>query len=83
MFYWYLFIRVKHNINIMKQLDKILMILCDSNWKDCTGIKEGLAISKCQFREVIHFLQNQQLVELRNGGIVITSKGKKFIELPH
>lgn len=75
--------RVIHNINIMKQLDEILMILQDSNWNDCLGIKEGLAISKNQFREVIYFLQNQQLVELNNGGIRITLKGKKFLELPH
>jgi hypothetical protein len=67
----------------MKQLDEILMLLHDLNWNDCTGIKECLAISKYQFREVIHFLQNQQLVELSNGGIIITSKGKKFLELPH
>jgi len=67
----------------MKQLDEILKILQDSNWNDCSGIKEGLAISKNQFREIIHFLQNQQLVELNNGGIRITSKGKKFLELPY
>ena len=48
----------------MKQLDEILMILQDSNWNNCSGIKECLAISKIQFREVIHFLQNQQLIEL-------------------
>jgi len=72
-----------HNINIMKQLDEILMILQDYNWNKCSGIKEGLAISKNQFREIIHFLQNQQLVELNNGGIKITSKGKKFLELPY
>ena len=67
----------------MKQLDEILMILQDSNWNDCSGIEKGLAISKNQFREVIHFLQNQQLVELNNGCIRITSKGKKFLELPN
>ncbi len=67
----------------MKQLDKILMILQDSNWNNCSGIKEGLAISKIQFREAIHFLQNQQLVELYNGDIKITSKGIKFSELPN
>ena len=67
----------------MKQLDEILMMLQDSNWNDCSGIEEGLAISKNQFREVIHFLQSQQLVELNNGCIRITSKGKKFLELPH
>lgn len=72
-----------HNIDIMKQLDEILMILQDSNWNDCSGIKAGLAISKNQLREIIHFLQNQQLVELNNGGIRITLKGEKFLELPH
>ena len=66
----------------MKQLDEILMILQDSNWNDYSGIKEGLAVSKNQFREIIHFLQNQQLVELNNGGIRITSKGNNFLELP-
>lgn len=72
----------------MKQLDEILMILQDSIWNDsiwndCSGIKKGLAISKNQFREVIHLLQNQQLVELNNGDIRITSKGEKFLELPY
>jgi len=67
----------------MKQLDEILIILQDSTWNDCSGIKEVLAISKNQFHEVIHFLQNHQMVELNNWGIRITSKGKKFLELPH
>ena len=67
----------------MKQLDEILMILQDSNWTECSEIIEGLTISKNQFQEVIHFLQNQQLVELNNDGIRITSEGIKFLELPH
>ncbi len=67
----------------MKQLDEILMILQDSNWTECSEIIEGLTISKNQFQEVIHFLQNQQLVELNNDGIRITYEGKKFLELPH
>ncbi|HUW66616.1 MAG TPA: hypothetical protein VMW20_01050 [Candidatus Nanoarchaeia archaeon] len=58
------------------------MILKDSTWSKCSGIIEGLAISKNQFREVIHFLQYQQMVEINNGGIRITSEGKKFLELP-
>ena len=66
----------------MKQLDEILMILKDSTWSKCSGIIEGLTISKNQFREIIHFLKYQQLVELNNDGIKITSKGKKFLELP-
>ena len=65
----------------MKQLDEILMILQDSIWIDCSGIKKGLAISKNQFREVIHLLQNQQLVELNNGDIRITSKGEKIFRI--
>ena len=67
----------------MKELDEILMILQDSSWTECSEIIEGLAISKNQFQEVIHFLQKQQLVELNNDGIRITHKGKKFLELPH
>jgi len=67
----------------MKQLDEILMILQDSTWSECSEIIKGLNISKNQFLEVIHFLQNQQLVELNNDGIRITSEGIKFLELPH
>ncbi|MCD4842681.1 MAG: hypothetical protein K8R08_11905 [Methanosarcinales archaeon] len=67
----------------MKQLDEILMILQDSTWSECSEIIKGLTISKSQFLEVIHFLQNQQLVELNNDGIRITSEGIKFLELPH
>lgn len=66
----------------MKQLDEILMILRDSILKDCSEIKEGLAVSGNQFHEAILFLQKQQLLELNNSGIQITSKGKKFLELP-
>ena len=67
----------------MKQLDEILMILQDSTWSECSEIIEGLTISKNQFKEVIHFLQNQQLVELNNDSIRITSEGIKFLELPN
>lgn len=67
----------------MKQLDEILMILKDSTWSECSEIIEALTISKNQFLEVIHFLQKQQLVEMNNSSIRITSEGKKFLELPH
>ena len=61
----------------MKQLDEILMILQDSTWTECSEIIEGLTISKNQFKEVIHFLQNQQLVELNNDDIEIVGKVPK------
>ncbi len=67
----------------MKQLDEILMMLQDSTWNDCSEIKEGLAVSGNQFHEATLFLQKQQLLELDNSGIKITSQGKKFLELPH
>ena len=67
----------------MKQLDEILMMLQDSSWSKCSEIIESLTISKSQFQEIIHFLQNQQLVELNNDYIRITSEGIKFLELPH
>lgn len=67
----------------MKQLDEILMRLHVSIWSECAEILEGFNISKNQFKEIIHFLQNQQLVELNNDGIRITSEGIKFLELPN
>jgi predicted methyltransferase len=50
---------------------------------DCQSIKERLAFSNDEFHEVIIFLQKQQMIELNNNKIRITSKGKTFLALPH
>ncbi|HUV83079.1 MAG TPA: hypothetical protein VMW53_08415 [archaeon] len=67
----------------MKHLDEMLESLQDSNLNDCQSIKERLAFSNDEFHEVIIFLQKQQMIELNNNKIRITSKGKTFLALPH
>lgn len=66
----------------MKNLDRILGLLQDSEWHDTEEIKKEIPLHRNQFIELIPFLEEQGLVRIENKRMKITPKGLNFLGLP-
>ncbi len=65
----------------MKEIDRILELLQDSNWHGIEEIKQKYMLDRT-LTEKIYFLEELGLISIKNEKLRITPKGLKFLELP-
>ncbi len=65
----------------MKEIDRVLEILQDSNWHGLEEIRQKYMLDRA-LTEKIYFLEELGLISIKNEKLRITPKGLKFLELP-
>jgi predicted transcriptional regulator len=67
----------------MKYIEKILEQLKDSEWHTTDEIKNKNPLTADALNKVLFFLYDMNFIDKKNEKLKITSKGLKFLELPH
>lgn len=65
----------------MKNIDKILEQICDTQWHSIDEIKKNFFLPSEKLNEVLCFLEKQEFINKENEKIRITSLGQKFLAL--
>ena len=65
----------------MKEIDQVLEHLHDSNWHGIEEIRQKYMLDR-NLNKKIYFLEELELISIKNEKLRITSKGLKFLELP-
>jgi len=65
----------------MKIIDKILELICDTQWHNIDEIKKCILLPSDKLNEVICFLEKQEFINKENEKIRITRLAKKFLTL--
>ncbi len=66
---------------IMKIIDKILELICDTQWHSIDEIRKSILLPSDELNEVICFLEKQGFINKEKEKINITDLGKKFLAL--
>lgn len=75
------FIYDENHFLIMKNLDRILELLQDSNWHGVEEINNELHLSVDRLNEAIRFLLEWGLIEKEEETLKITVDGLEYLEL--
>ncbi len=65
----------------MKEIDRVLELLQDSNWHGIEEMRQKYMLDRT-LTEKIYFLEELGLISIKNEKLRITPKGLKFLELP-
>jgi len=68
-------------MKIIKNLDKILDILVDSNWHSFEEIKNNISLPAETLNQLLCFLHKQAFINIQNEMLKITDLGLKFAQL--
>jgi DNA-binding IclR family transcriptional regulator len=66
----------------MKDLDKILELMRDSNWHSLEELRKEITLPSEKLDNVLSFLQEQGFVDKEDEKLRITPAGLRLLELP-